>query len=213
MGVTVKRLDKGLRHPLGLVILGSSLVLAFVALLGGPGADRAFWLALWGVWAYAAVTGASTMLIWRGGAQPAYPPTLSPQPLTTAEPDLARLTEEALRHLRDPAALAGCELASHLPRSLAHMRSEGEAAPMTPLELAQLLRKHIETSMEKLRLSAAGEPEALQYAILHGEYILGLPNTGIMTRHSVSESTFHRARRAGVRALAAELQARESLFA
>ena len=74
-------------------------------------------------------------------------------------------------------------------------------------------RKHIEASLEKMKLAAVGEPEALQYAILHGEYVLGLPNTAIMARHNVSESSFHRTRRAGVRALAAELQARESLLA
>ena len=52
----------------------------------------------------------------------------------------------------------------------------------------------------------------LRYAVLHEEYVLGRPNHQIMTRHNVSESTFHRYRRVGARALAAELAHREELL-
>ena len=45
----------------------------------------------------------------------------------------------------------------------------------------------------------------VRYVILYDEYVLGRPNNQIMTRYSISESTFHRYRREAIRALASEL--------
>ena len=205
---------KGLTHPLALGVLAASLMLAAASTLGGPWRDRELWLTLWGVLTSLAV--ASIVAFQRPAAPsevvetPAVP--VAPSSLPTH--DLSHLTEEALRHLRAPASLAKCELARRLPASLAMTRaaSPSSSASATPLETAQHLRKLIEAAMEKLRLSAEDEPAALQYAVLHSEYVLGLPNVAIMSRHSISESTFHRTRRAGIRALAGELEAMESIL-
>jgi hypothetical protein len=214
----------GLRHPLGLGLLGASLALALLSTLGGPWRDRELWLALTGVVAYTAVT--ATVALRRptelrppqstlSRTQNSAAPTTAPAQSSDAAPDWVRCTEEALRHLREPAALAKCQLAQLLPGSLALARgpSESPSSAITPLERAQLLRAVLEASMEKLRLAASSEPAALEYEILRSEYVVGLPNTAIMTRYSVSEGSFHRRRRSGVQALAAELQARESQLA
>ena len=208
---------RGLTHPLGLGLLGASLALAFVSTLGGPWRDHELWLALVGVVAYSAIAGVVTLRRGqrRSAAKTDRVPKMAASQTGDGAPDWVQYTEEALRHLREPAALAKCQLTMLLPGSLAlaYCPSESPPSPMTPLERAKLLRIVVEASMEKLRLAAGSEPAALEYEILHSEYVLGLPNTAIMTRYSVSESTFHRSRRAGVRALAAELQARESLIA
>ncbi len=51
----------------------------------------------------------------------------------------------------------------------------------------------------------------MQYHILREEYVQGLPNKHIMTRHSISEGTFHRNRREAITILARELEEQESL--
>jgi hypothetical protein len=129
---------------------------------------------------------------------------------------LVRLTEQALRRLSDPAALAACGLIVHLPRTLAAARPSAAAnqppAP-TPLEQATALREILARAIERLkppdRLPALGAPEALQYHILREEYLLGRPNKQIMTRHSISEGTFHRNRRRAIAILAHELAQEE----
>jgi hypothetical protein len=203
-------LRQGLTHSLGLAIFLASLVLASAPLLGAPWEKRTVLLLVWGAMGYLAIAAIEAL------RTPWVKPALVPPSQSAATPvgvdDFARLTEEALKYLRTPAELQRCGLADRLPHVLAQARA-ASATPdnvPTPLEKARLLRGIIEESMEALRLASGDEPGALQYAILHSEYVLGLPNSAIMTRHSISEGTFHRRRRDGVRALAGELYARES---
>jgi hypothetical protein len=129
---------------------------------------------------------------------------------------LVRLTTEALRRLSNPAALAECGLIARLPRTLAAVRAlggDGKSGAATPLEQAQAVRELLAQAIDRLkppdRAPALGAPEALQYHILREAYLLGLPNTQIMTRHSVSEGTFHRNRRQAIAILAQELAREE----
>jgi len=144
--------------------------------------------------------------------------------VTQAQSDLAdisdehffHLVEEALRRLNNPAALARCKLITQIPRSLAganvHPGASGETLA-TPLELARRLRDVLIAGIEQLKPGdrdvRRGDPGALQYTILHDEYVLGMPNKQIMTRHGVGEGTFHRHRREAIAILSRELRTRE----
>jgi len=133
-----------------------------------------------------------------------------------SEAHLVRLTEEALRRLNNPAALARCDLLVRLPGTVAAAaETKGMSSPeaLTPLQRAQLLRESLLQAIE--RLKPAGDagpllsPGAVQYEILREEYLLGRPNKQIMTRLNVSESTFHRNRRDAIAILARELANQE----
>ena len=206
-------------HPVGLVILVFTAILAGVIEARAPWSDRAGWAILWGVLAYGAtvLVSAASRSASRsthgiapaaGGEHPRADPPLE---------DLVPFTEEALRRLNDLAALASCSLAARIPRTLSERQSDGEPPASTPLEVAGILRVVMVDGIERLKpTNSAGRPpveaEVLRYAILHEEYVLGRPNDQIMARHNVSESTFHRYRRVGTRALAAELAKREHLL-
>ena len=205
-------ISRALRHPLAVGLLAGSLLLAFAPLLGASWHDRTVWFVVWGAIAYVAVVAVLA------GQRPAVRKVRTPGPNDSgsdAQSDLTHLTEEALRYLRTPATLATCGLVQQLPLSLtrAHVSSGSASSQPTPLETARLLRGLIEESMDGLKLTAGKEPAVLQYSILHAEYIQGIPNSLIMSRHNVSESTFHRSRRAGVRAIANDLAAREARLA
>lgn len=124
---------------------------------------------------------------------------------------LVRLTEQALRALNNPAVLARAKLIDRLPLSLEAdraARGEGDPLTVTPLGQAQVLRNVVGAAVERLKISddaGINSPAALQYHILREEYLQGLPNKQIMTRHSISEGTFHRNRRAAITLLAQEL--------
>jgi N-terminal 7TM region of histidine kinase len=119
-----------------------------------------------------------------------------------------RITEEALRRVNAPSALARCDLMDRLPLTLSATSRSGGG---TTLEQAQALRKILVESIERLKPEGASSnsPAALQYEILHEEYLEGLPNREILIRHSVSESTFHRNRREAIAAVARDMQERE----
>jgi hypothetical protein len=132
---------------------------------------------------------------------------------------VARLTEDALRRLNNPAALARCELLSRLVGTIgatASARGMPGTDVVTPLQRAQLLREVLLMALERLRPIAdsahPATPGAIQYEILRGEYLLGIPNKQLMTRLSVSESTFHRNRREAIAILARELADQERLL-
>jgi hypothetical protein len=202
----------------GLAILVASAVLAAAPALGAPWDGREALILVWGMVAYAATVAAGV----KPQPQPARAQpqaSAGPVPGVTAAGDFNRPTEEALKNIHNPSALGRSKLAELLPATLAAMRGpalSGHAAA-TPLEQAQLLRQVLESSMEALKKAAGPdlppEGKALQYLILHEEYVLGRPNTSIMTRHSISESTFHRYRREAIHAIAAELAAQEALLA
>lgn len=130
---------------------------------------------------------------------------------------LVRLTEEALRRLNNPSALAQCGLITRLPRTLAAVRTrQGDTmlVKATPLAQAQALREVLVSAIERLKPPDGGSgfdaPGALQYNILREEYLQGMPNKQIMVRHSISESTFHRNRREAISILARELGEQEA---
>ena len=132
---------------------------------------------------------------------------------------LVRLTEQALRRLNSPAALADCELVERIPRVIATTQGGSDAAglgTLTPLERARALRETLTAAIERLKPpdgDAAGTPAGVQYAILREEYLLGLLNKQIMARHSLSEGTFHRNRRQAIETLARELESQERALA
>lgn len=124
-----------------------------------------------------------------------------------------RLTEEALRRVNNPGALGGCGLLEQLEHSvrLELRKADGPVPAGTLLQRTQALRALLVAAIEGLRPAnaAPGDPEMLQYHILQGAYLQGLPNRQIMVRHSVAEATFHRHRRQGLAAVAKELRERE----
>jgi hypothetical protein len=135
-----------------------------------------------------------------------------------SEEHVVRLTEMALRRLNNPAALAQCQLIDRLPRTLAAARARegsGGSNGATPLVQAQALRDVLAAAIERLRPTDQdrhrGAPGALQYNILREEYLLGKPNNQIITRHGISESTFHRNRREAIAILARDLMRREEM--
>ena len=130
---------------------------------------------------------------------------------------LDRLTEEALRALGKPAALARCQLAERLPYTLAAAGAPRSGDdPGTPLARTQALRDALIQAIERLRPRAsdpASKAGALQYSILREEYVLERPNKQIMIRHSIGEGTFHRNRREAIHVLAMELSEQERQLA
>ena len=222
-----------LRHPFGLVLLIASLLLA--ALMGYmPGlerwSDQALWVLLLGLLAYAA----SIIVLYRTRTDDsAKSPTLADNTAESSSDggsdgqpplDLHDLVEEALRRLNNPAALSRCGLLRRLGGTLTTTRSQHGTGGMSasgPLEQAQSLREVLVSAIEQLKPSTsaigpaigASAPEALQYYILHEEYVMRKSTSYIITRYSISESTFHRNRRAAVSAVARHLAAQEELIA
>jgi hypothetical protein len=135
-----------------------------------------------------------------------------------SEEHLARLTGEALRRLNNPAALAECGLIGRVPRTLAARAGGGDPTTVetTPLGRARAVRELLVEAIERLKPPdpdlARDAPAALQHGILREEYVLGMPNKQIMTRRGISESTFHRNRRAAIAILARELAKQEDLL-
>jgi hypothetical protein len=131
-----------------------------------------------------------------------------------------RLCERALRRLNNPASLAESGLAPELPRTFTARRAQegaDPASPATPLELSRATREILMEAIERLKPPDGDvgpeSPAALQYHILREEYLLGHLNKQIMTRHALSEGTFHRNRRQAIRTLAQELLSQEGRLA
>jgi hypothetical protein len=123
--------------------------------------------------------------------------------------------EEALRRLNNPAALSTCELVELLPNVIKRAQADGGLSGLTvatPLERAQILRELLVIAIDRLKpvgVSAGASTEAIQYHVLREEYVLAKPTSFIMTNLSISESTFHRARRAAILAIARDLSHQE----
>lgn len=218
-----------LRHPFGLALLIASLLLA--GIMGFlPGLERwsaaALWVLLLGVLAYAASVIALHRTETGPSAKSSVPADNAAEPSSDSGSDgqsseeFLRLVEGALRRLNNPAALSKCGLAYWLPGTLTATPSQRSSEVMAepgPLEQAQALRKVLVSAIERLKPPSeavrAGAPEALQYHILHEEYVLKRPTRSIMTRHSIAEATFHRNRRAAVSAVAHHLEIQEKLLA
>jgi hypothetical protein len=121
-------------------------------------------------------------------------------------PDLRLLVEGALKHANDLPALSQHPLLDTLI----------PAGQGTTLERAALLRAELEAAIERLRPTGprptpggSGGPRGwLHYLVLHEAYVEGRPNKQIMQRWLLSESTFHRARRRAMDAVAEDFAER-----
>jgi len=141
--------------------------------------------------------------------------------LDSQQDDLVVMTGAALRRLRNPAALAQSGLIARLPRTLLAMRAETPGSPvngaaMTRLDQARLLYATMVRAIDKLNVGdgrTSGEPTVEQYLVLHDKYVLNRPIKVILTRYSMAEATFHRHRRNGTSAIAADLAAQEENLA
>jgi hypothetical protein len=121
-------------------------------------------------------------------------------------PDLRLLVEGALRHTNDLPALSEHPLLDALV----------PAAHGTALERAMRLRSELEAAIGRLRPPGArpapggsgGAGGWLHYLVLHEAYVEGRPNKQIMQRYLLSESSFHRARRRAIDAVAEDFAER-----
>jgi len=194
-----------------LTILALSVILS-VVLLKTPLAGRVWMILAWGVGVYVLAVAASALAHARQvhGRSPTSPIAVSvPAEVPRVEVPV-RLTEEALRRLNNPAALADCTLAGYLPLTLGVLAAsdgDGLTAPH------QALRAAVVQAIERLRLDHGGSEQNLYRAILADEYVMGHSTARIMTRYAISESTFHRHRREAIRAVAQDLIARERALA
>jgi hypothetical protein len=216
-----------IRHPFAVGLLVTSLLLAgamWVLPALDPWSPQARWILALGLVAYAASVAA--ICRWRPSpTEPAGRPPISnidlPENDLGAEEqvsqDFARLVQEALRQLNNPSALSKCELALRLPGTLSASRTQlshhGGPGELTPLERGQALREVLTAAIERLKPPGesigAGAPQALQYHILHEAYVQRRPTSYVISRHSISESTFHRNRREAISALAGHLETQE----
>lgn len=218
-----------LRHPFGLALLIASSLLAgamrFLPVLERWSAT-ALWVLLLGVLAYAA----SVIALHRTrpilSAKSSAPTDNAAESSSDFESDVQpsedflRPVEEALRRLNNPAALSKCELLQRLPGTLTAIHSlQGQAAGPDPglLDQAQALREALVSAIEQLKppgdVLGARASGALQYHILHEEYVQRKSTATIMTRHNIAEATFYRNRRAAVSAVADHLETQEKLLA
>jgi hypothetical protein len=120
------------------------------------------------------------------------------------ELDWRAMVEGALRRMNDLPALSQHPL-------LLELRPLPEDGA-TPLERAGALRNVLERAVERLRPNgprpAPGSPLVggwTHYLVLREAYVDGRPNKQIMQRYGVAESTFHRARRRAIDAVATDL--------
>jgi hypothetical protein len=123
------------------------------------------------------------------------------------ETDLRVMVEGALRHLNDLPSLSEHPLIFELAGT--------SELGGTPLERAVWLRNALEQAIEHLRPSgprpspgSGGVGGWLHYLVLREAYVDGRPNKQIMQRYALSESTFHRARRRAIDALASDVASR-----
>ncbi len=150
--------------------------------------------------------------------QPVAPMPPTEYPVGLAEqPALDEMVKTALQRLNKPATLASCELATRLPLTLQSVRlgwGAPEGSGATPLDQSHALRELLVGAIERLRAGDAdATDQSLHYHVLREEYTLGMATKHIMVRHSISESTLHRRRLEGIRAIAAELILRERALA
>ncbi|MBV9544380.1 MAG: hypothetical protein JOY61_08370, partial [Chloroflexi bacterium] len=124
-------------------------------------------------------------------------------------PELRVLVEGALRRMNDLPGLSQHPLLAELARTAEYDGS--------PLERAAVLRSELEQAIERLRPSGARPSPAggvvggwLHYLVLREAYLDGRPNKQIMQRYTLSEGTFHRARRRAIDAITLDLAQRST---
>ena len=124
-------------------------------------------------------------------------------------PELRVLVEGALRRMNDLPGLSQHPLLAELARTAEYDGS--------PLERAAVLRSELEQAIERLRPSGARPSPGggvvggwLHYLVLREAYLDGRPNKQIMQRYTLSEGTFHRARRRAIDAITLDLAQRST---
>ena len=205
-----------LLHPFPIMLLLASLAIAGSAWsVLDRWSDQAPWIVLLGLLAYAA---SIAVIYRRPAAAPSPSPYVDPNPVPTDE-DYRNYVAEALKQLHKPARLAKSQLIPLLPRTLAAapcLRAGGRTpGEFTVLEKAQALRETVIAAIEQLR--PAGEtvgpesPSAHQYHILQQAYVQRKRTAYIMSRLSISESTYFRDRRDAIVAVTHQIQNQEEL--
>jgi hypothetical protein len=133
-------------------------------------------------------------------AHEANPPTRANEwihtPNMNPDPQFIKLVEDGLRNLPDFIVLGQSPLPSHLGISGANQIELGKA-------MQQKLIQGIEALRPAQDCPAGPIPrEWYSYMILHDAYQKQIPNHDIMAKLYISQGTFHRTRRAAVRAVA-----------
>ena len=144
-------------------------------------------------------------------------PELVPPPIRLVEPtDWTEMTHKALQALRRRSALAQCELLERVPRSIdAKLRKSGQDPTIaTSLERTQALSELLDVAIERLKAPGArpGTQEAMQYQIIHEQYVKAMPAVGIWMRLGLAERTYHHYRSDAVEIIALELQQQEAML-
>jgi hypothetical protein len=151
-------------------------------------------------------------------------------PIEAAPAEFRVLAEGALRRLNDlpalsqhplldvlvPASAATTGVAVAVGASSPTGISDEVTAEPTALERAKGLRDTLVAAIARLRPPGArplpgahgGSGGWLHFLVLHEAYVEGRPNKEIMQRYSLSEGTFHRARRRAIDVLALDLYQR-----
>jgi hypothetical protein len=183
----------------------ASLALALTPSLAG----RAWLLLGWGILVYVvAVAFVATRAPADAAPTPAAPARPAPRP-EASYAQVVKATADALHKFGNPAALGECALADHLPATLKWQIEHHGGGVHTSRH--QALRALLVEAIDRLK-AREGE-QTLYHAILHEEYVQGHPTARIMTRHAISESTFHRYRRDAIRAVALDLTSQEETLA
>jgi hypothetical protein len=130
---------------------------------------------------------------------------LSDQP---AEDQLRTLLEGALRQLTDPTRLSRNGLIGKTPSTVGRDLPAMEASHLLRTDLLQAIERLRPESPRPTPGASSGPGGWMHYLVLHEAYVVGRPNKQIMQRYYLSESTFHRARRAAVDTLVRDLQER-----
>ena len=117
--------------------------------------------------------------------------------------------EDALRHIADYAYLG-----DHALAQFKLVRSQVAAEVVTHLDLGKAVYRVLAEAVEKLRPddTLPGDPPSREwypYLILRDAYLEDVPNRDIMSRLCISAGTFHRTRRAALRAVTRALEEME----
>ena len=199
--------QRPLLHPLALGLIALSVIVAAGLALAAPWSNRYALVLAWGILGYCLVA-----IIRLSETRPKAPDAVVvPQAHDIDFEEIAKLAAHALRSLNNLPALGRSPLIAQLPRTLARYYEGGapEDQVVSPSEQARCLRRVLLEAIDSLKADDSAE-EPLHYQILQEEYVLGRPNTQVMTRHHIAERTFFRYRHEAVRALAAELVRREN---
>jgi hypothetical protein len=166
------------------------------------------------------------------GREETIPPVLTPvvEPMAQAptstlsdreRKEIVQMTAEALKGLTNPAVLARSGLIERLQHTLAAAQAVASGSMsgdgfIAPLEQGQLLRRVLVVAIERLsqaKEAPQGAPNAPQYIVLYHEYVLRWQVRAIIARFHYGERTVHHYREDGIKAVAADLVAREQHLA